>query len=782
MNCHPAKKTPSAACCLRLDWGRRVLGLAVLFATLSYQEVTAAPANDTCGNATAIPGAGPFPYLSPMVDISSATTSGDPPIPEDFYKTRVIRSVWYTFRPASNAVYTLSTCAGADATGTTADTVMALYTSAAGCNGPFVAEGNLDDETCSPQATLTRQLLADTQYYLVIWKYCDACVEDGMNDVQVQVTATIPPANDICAGAIPVQLNLPVVGTTSGAFDNYQLANTNGFAGINQTPSTAPGRDVVYSFTALKTGEYSFRVNGYNVRQDLVLYVAPVCPSGNGSLANVLGAANRSQVNSSEEVLCLPLTAGQQVFVFVDDSTGGNAGSDFTLEVVPCVREREPNDTTIDAAPLACGVEGSISRPGDLDFFALGSYPAGWRAFAMVDGEAGGNADLDLRLTTRSDTVEYDDHDNDVSFGSASPNLAGTPLTGGPSFLFVNHHFAQEAEPYRLYAVVQPPSGLASPESEPNNSPSEANSSEQNYFRGALDGPADTDVYAFSVAEGDLIFLGLDCDPHRTNAPINAQLELLDSSGTLLVSVDDGDFSSSGGTNVTTGTIMGFTPSSPGEALVYRVPGNVEGAFYARVSMSPNAGGAVAGEYLLSISKNCFIGSDGLNHAPTLTNVVLASPAFSGIPATLKGTLWELDTGDALTLTIRWGDGMTNIVRYDTPGRIEFAIPHTFNATNATFTVSLDVRDNRGAANAATLEVPVSAPQPARFEAISVLPNGNILLQLRGAPLASYRVEQGEGSGKWTSLGQRTADGAGLFGLQDSAPTAATRFYRAVLE
>ena len=68
------------------------------------------------------------------------------------------------------------------------------------------------------------------------------------------------------------------------------------------------------------------------------------------------------------------------------------------------------------------------------------------------------------------------------------------------------------------------------------------------------------------------------------------------------------------------------------------------------------------------------------------------------------------------------------------------------------------------------------------LEAISVQPNGHILLQLRGAPQASYRVEQCAGSGEWTSLGQRTADGAGLFSIEDSAPTAASRFYRAVLE
>ena len=760
--------------------------LIVLLMSLLHRNVMADPTNDFCAGATIIPRAGPFPYLSPIVNISSATTAGDPLAPGDFYPTRVLRGIWYKFTPAVSASYTLATCSGPGATATTADTVMAIYTSAGGCNGPFVADGDADDQSCIPQAVLTRQLLADTTYFLLVWKYWDEMtVEDFLNDVQVQVTATLPPPNDTCANAVPVSLNIPVAGTTVGARENYQLANTNGFGGINQTPSAAPGRDAVYSFTAPEAGNYSFRVSGYDIRQDLVLYVAPACPPGNASLANVLGAANRSQVNSSEEVLCLPLAAGRQVFVFVDDDAGANAGSDFIIEVTRCVREREPNDSPVDAAPLACGVEGSIVPAGDRDFFALGTYPAGWRAFAMVDGEADGNADLDLRLTTYSDTVEFDDKNNDVSFGGASPNLSGTPLTGAPSFLFVNlHSVLQDSEPYRLYAVVQPPAESASPESEPNNSPLEANSSGQNYFQGTLVGPApsaDVDVFAFSVAEGDLIFLGLDCDPHRTNVPINARLELLDASGTPLVSVNDGDFSSSGGTNVSTGTLMGLTPSSPGEALVYR--SSVEGTFFARVSISPGAvGNTGAGDYLLSISKNCVIGGDGLNHPPTLSNVILTSPVFAGAPATVKGTIWELDTGDSPTLVIRWGDGTTNIVRYDAPGRIDFAIPHTFNTANASFTIAVDVSDNSGGADSTTLQVSVRPPQPARFESISVQPNGHILLQLRGAPKASYRVEQCEGFGSWTTLGQRTADYDGLFSIEDSAPTAASRFYRAVFE
>jgi len=741
----------------------------------------AAPANDSCAGAVVIPGAGPFPYQTPLVNIATATTTGDPFAPGNYYPTRVIRGVWYRFTPSVSASYTLATCGGPGATATTADTVIAVYTSAAGCNGPFVADGDVDDDSCAPQSSLTRQLLADTTYYLLVWKFCEGCTEDGLNDVQVRITATLPPSNDSCANAVPVVLNLPVTGTTVGAIDNYQLADTNGFGGLNQTPSSAPGRDVVYSFTAPEAGDYSFRVTGYDVLQDLVLAVTTSCPAGNASLPNALGAANRSQVNSSEQIFCLPLAAGQKVFALVDDAASGNPGSSFILSITRCQREREPNepnDSPVDAEPLACGIEGSIFPALDRDFFALGTYPAGWRAFAMVDGEAARNADFDLRLTTYSDTIEYDDDNNDDAFGAAAPNLTGTPLTGAPSFLFVNHHDLQESEPYRLYAVVQPPADLATPETEPNNFTTEANSAAQNYFRGTLNGPlpsTDVDVFAFSVAEGDLIFLGLDCDPHRTNAPIDARLELLDASGTPVASVNDN--ASLSNTDISPGTLLGIWPTAPGESLVYRSA--VEGTFFARVSL----GSIGTGDYLLSISRNCSIGSEGVNHPPTLSNLTLTSPVFAGAPATLKGTIWDVDTGDSPTLVIQWGDGTTNVVHYDSPGRIEFAFPHTFNVVNTNFTISLAVRDNSGETDAASLEAFVRPPlQPARFERVSVQPDGKILLQLRGVPQADYRVEQHDGSASWSILGRRRADATGLFSIEDSAPTATSRFYRAVSE
>lgn len=750
-----------------------------------------APPNDTCIGAELVPGEGPFPHLTAIIDLSGATTNASDPFSRADLAPNLTRSVWYRFTPRVTALYTLSTCSddAEDPAATTVfDTVLGLYTSAGGCNGPFFSQG-LADQTCGPegfQASLTTQLLADTTYYVVVWKYCDqpAFCEDGLNTLQLKISGTVVPVNDTCFGALPLQVNLPAIGTTVGAANNFQISGTGAFSGIDQIPSQARGRDVVYSFLPPAAGDYSFRVSGYRVNQNLVLYVVPSCPGGTGptDITGGLGAANRSQVNSVEEVMCLPLTAGQEVFVIVDDNDLGNPGSSFTLEVTACVREIEPNNSPAEAFPFSNGIEGSTVPQFDMDFLALGRFPRGWRAFALLDGEACRTANFDLRITTLTDTLEYDDDDNDGSFGDSSPNIAGTPLTGEPAFAFINFFGGAEREPYRFFAVVQPPLASAVPETEPNGILSQANSADPNYFYGTLAGASpstDVDVYAFGVAEQDLIFLSLDGDPHRTNAPLNARLELLDQTGKLLVGVNDNGATSFGSTNVATNTLSSFGPSSPGEALVYR--SGVEGVFYARVSASANAvGGSGAGRYLLSISKNGFAGADGVNHPPAFNDVTLSSPPTAGTPVALTGTLWEPDTGDALSLVVSWGDGTTNIINYPTPGRLDFSIPHQFETGNTNLTIRLAVTDKHGAS--ATLVVPtlVRAAVP-RFQAIDRLQNGRIHLRLVGSPYSTYRIEHCSTLGvPWVELGKRTSDAAGLFTIDDLSPAPDSRFYRAI--
>ncbi|MEN3333051.1 MAG: hypothetical protein V7641_2416, partial [Blastocatellia bacterium] len=600
-----------------------------------------APPNDTCAGAEVVSPTGPFPFFTSVTtDITGATTTGDPPLPS--CQTSVSHSIWYTFTPAATGFYTISSCASDGTSTTVDDTVMSIYTSTGGCAGPFTEipssgqSDGCDDDSCvsaALQSVITTRLNAGTQYFIVMWQ-CDVFAPvPGNTAIQLVVGQVALPVNDTCAGALALALDTPVNGTTAVAADDYELSGAGCFTGIGQVASTATGNDVVYSFTAPAAGSYSFKVTNFDSLSRLVLYTASTCPAATPgtpvTVATCLSAANRNLSGSSEEVMCQALSAGQQIFIFVDQNTI-DSGSPFTIEVNLCTREVEPNDTPATASTPVCGIEGTISPATEADFYSLGTPAAGARAFAMIDGVAGNSNDFDLRLTTTTDTLEYDDKNNDVAFGSLGPNLAGTPTTGVPSFLRVSTFSngttaAVAAEPYRLYYVVQPAgvnancnSCSATNETEPNDTTAQANSAANSFYFGTLSGAApstDVDVYSFTANAGELLFLSLDGDPKRDNTPINGALDLLDSGGSVLIAVNDSDSLSclgdpcSGTTypSCTHPSLTCYSPQFPGEGLLWRV--KTTGTYYARVHTgTSNTGAEGAGDYLLSISRSCYAG------------------------------------------------------------------------------------------------------------------------------------------------------------------------------
>ncbi|HEY0454772.1 MAG TPA: PPC domain-containing protein, partial [Verrucomicrobiae bacterium] len=621
-------------------------GLSAFF----FSSQAAPPVNDQCFNAEIIPANGPFPYRTTVTDIRDASTAGDPPIPSciDIGLTIPSRSVWYSFHPAETAFYTLSTCRDAPTDTTMNDNFMGVYTSAGGCSGPFVQLPNSSvtrgcaDESCGPgfhQAAITTQLASNTTYLIVVWQYDNSTPPVGNSWLQLRVSKATPPANDACASAVPLNLNIPVSGSsasTIGAKNDYQLP-TNSLCLAGQAPSIAAGPDVVYSFTAPDTANYSFNVRNFSEQSNLVVYVTGSCPAASGTgpitVGNCLAAAHRNDVSSAEEVYGLPMTNGQTVYVFVDENVP-SLGSTFTIEVTRCFLEKETNDTQAAANSLAVPVTGAITAGGDIDFYTLGNCPPGSRLFAMIDGSAARHTDFSLRAATDTTVLQFDSDSNDFLFGDLSPNVAGTILPGGPAYLRVNSSSAND--PYKLYAVVQPPLASATVEVEPNDTIAAANDSPLNYFYGTLspsNGPSmDVDVFSFQADnEGDLIFVSLDGDPLRNKTPIDARLELLDSQGSVIITVDNMPSQSPiSSTNVGNG-LGATTPYSPGEALVFRAPS--EGTYYVRVSISPNALlTAASGDYLLSISKNGFAAGRGTTIAPVI-DTANSTNGSVGVPA-----------------------------------------------------------------------------------------------------------------------------------------------------
>lgn len=114
---------------------------------------------------------------------------------------------------------------------------------------------------------------AGTTYYLIV----DS--ESGMppGAFEFTVQAVPSPANDTCAGAIPITLDEGAYGTTIAAYDDY---GTGGVGGVC-TSGVYDGPDVVYSFVAPADATYSLGLNCY----DVTAWVTTSC----GSEAHCVG-------------------------------------------------------------------------------------------------------------------------------------------------------------------------------------------------------------------------------------------------------------------------------------------------------------------------------------------------------------------------------------------------------------------------------------------------------------------------------------------------------------
>ncbi len=410
------------------------------------------------------------------------------------------------------------------------------------------------------------------------------------------------PSNDTAAGAAPLPLNQPVSGDLGPATNDYELSGSTCFGGIGQTAVTAGGKDAVFRFVAPSAGAYDFRQIEPNTATNPVLYVATALPDGAGpaTVTTCLAAANRNTSQAAEEVTALTLAAGQQVLVVADSQAGTDSPSPFTLVVERTVLgESEANDTPGTADARLCGTTGRIDSAGDVDFWSIGGQPAGTRLFALVDGAAAAGSAFDLRATTATDTLEFDDSDGAFHHGTNAPLLAHTTVGNTPSYLRVNNDNAGAAnEPYRLYSVLR--SGFANAESEPNDTPAAADPSPAGWVTGALASTADADVFTFSAPARGLMFIALDGDPARTNTPLDGSLELLDANGNSLLLVDDSNAASN--TTSGAGSLTSTTPNSPAEAMAVRLPS--AGTYYVRVSTA-----LAAGNYVLSMSYNCRAGA-----------------------------------------------------------------------------------------------------------------------------------------------------------------------------
>jgi hypothetical protein len=327
----------------------------------------AAPPNDDCAGAITIPNSQLQVQTAP-VDVMDASI-----VVDSLFCVTADRSIWYVYTAPATGTYTITTCAAAGALGTTMpDTALTILGVGGGCAAPGAGIAcNDDDPTCSggKQSTIVATLTGGQSYYIVAARYAGlGATPPAAGATSIQILIARGAANDSCAGTVPsLALDIPVNGTTLAASNDYQLFTgaPNGYQlpgpplPVGQTVSAAAGRDTVYSFTAPATGTYSFRVTGYSLLQNAALYVSSECPVGAPPVSvgapPCVGAANRTMSGgTAEEVMCVPMGAGQTRYVVVDDAVAGNVGSAFRLEVNACVRENEPNNTPATASLMAC--------------------------------------------------------------------------------------------------------------------------------------------------------------------------------------------------------------------------------------------------------------------------------------------------------------------------------------------------------------------------------------------------------------------------------------------
>ena len=583
-----------------------------------------APANDLCAAAELIPGAGPFPYVTSIVNITTAGDEAIPPAPTCPTATPISRSIWFSFTPTTTGSYRFSTSASGTSSTSFApaptlssvnDTDVAVYSSSNNtCGGTLTQVGCSDDEGVSLQSEATATLTAGQTYFVVAWKFDAPAPVAPLSGIQLFVTRTVP-VNDGCAGVQTLTLNTIVPGATFGGTNDYTTGTGAGVwnpgtasfgTGVeNSTTSTAPGRDVIYQFTAPSAGDYSFSITNGQVLGsglNLVTYLVngPTCPTP--GLVTILAGANRTTAH--EQIACVPLTSGQTVFLIVDDNTGANEDG-FFVQVTQCSKEPEfapnvlngTNDSTGTATTYADGITGQIGAAGDIDFYTIPNQAVGSRVFAIVNGAYSASTNFDLRITNSTDTLEFDDGNNVTMFGGSAPNIAGRPLTAasGQFFRVSQNSGSTASAPYQLFAVTRPMGSEVAETAAANDTIDDAGVQTGNYFAGSFSSTTDVDLYKFTAAAGDIIFVSFDGSPDRTSTTtLDAILTLLDPAGNQLVLVDDGGTSAN--TTTGAGSLTATTPNSTAETLLFMA--RTSGTYYARARLF----GVPTGNYLLSIA------------------------------------------------------------------------------------------------------------------------------------------------------------------------------------
>ena len=343
---------------LRLTGKRTVVTAFAFVSAVSFLVAAVPPANDTCASAVVIPAAGPFPYLAPVVpDVTGATTTGDPPTASCYFGA-VSRSIWYRFTPSSGGLYVLSLN---DTATTVLDTLMAVYTSSGGCNGPFVEVG-CDDDQGFNQSAIATTLTASTPYYIVVWVVTTNAPLTGETAIQLKVSRPPVLTNDTCAGAeiIPASGPFPYASSTN---ETLRASNA-GDPPITTCPSGGTN-SVWFRFTPAVTGGYVFTTCDPSATRifDTLMVIYRSSTGCTGPFTQVACNNDTCDLRAS---ITTNLTAGTTYYIVVWNQEDAQRG--YTTLQLKVGRASAPAVTTLGATSITAtsAVLNSLTTPNGL--------------------------------------------------------------------------------------------------------------------------------------------------------------------------------------------------------------------------------------------------------------------------------------------------------------------------------------------------------------------------------------------------------------------------------
>ncbi|HVM49197.1 MAG TPA: PPC domain-containing protein [Candidatus Acidoferrum sp.] len=278
------------------------------------------PANDTC--AGAVPMTEGVVYT---VNTVQATEVGDPS-PCCF---GLGRGVWYTFTPPITERVTVTTC------GSDFNTAMAVYTgSCASLSSPIVSNDDNGPACSGNNASVNFSATAGVTYYILVGGSSGAG-----GDLQIQAVASPPPANDTCAGAVPMTEGVTYTVNTVQATE----------VGDPSPCCFGLGRGVWYAFTPPITERVTISTCGSDFNTAMAVYTGSCASLGSPLVSDDDNGpdcgGNNASVNFSA-------TAGVTYYVLV----GGSSGAGGNLQIKATASSPPANDTCAGAVPMTEGV------------------------------------------------------------------------------------------------------------------------------------------------------------------------------------------------------------------------------------------------------------------------------------------------------------------------------------------------------------------------------------------------------------------------------------------